>query len=601
MAESLARVGDGIGLDETKPTSRAGFKLVAKLVRPHMGPFATSVVGAGIFAGATVLSASVLGWVTDSVVLDTFEGDDVSVPTTAAAGALAVLAVAIIRAVGVVTRRYFAGMTSERVERQTRAGLTKQYLDQPMSWIRSAPTGRLIAHVDADTAVLTEALHPLPFSFGVIFLAVFSGISLVRIDPWIALFAVIVFPVMMAVNSVYSRIVEKPLSTMQAQVAQVAGIAHESFEGALVVKTLGRQRAEHNRFATAVEGLRDRRQHVGFIRTGVEGVLNAFPPLATLAVVMIGAYRIQAGSMSPGDVVTVAALFAALAIPMHVFGFLLESLIPSVVAWNRLRPVIEAPTPEVPASAGPPTVGALSVTVNNLTYCWPDAPDETVLDTISLHIAPGELIAIVGPTGSGKSTLCAAIAGVLDDAGHAVSVGGRDMTDFNPDDRATAIAYVFQEAFLFAETIRANIDLDDRYSEADIRDATRVAAIDEWIDSLEAGLDTVMGERGVTVSGGQRQRIALARALVGNAGLVILDDATSAVDPVIERQILDHLRTGTDATMLVVANRLATIGLADRVVYLANGAIAGIGNHDELLKNPEYHALAMAYAEASDV
>ena len=238
--------------------------------------------------------------------------------------------------------------------------------------------------------------------------------------------------------------------------------------------------------------------------------------------------------------------------------------------------------------------------MDGLTYAFPDAPDDIVLHDVDLHLRPGEMVALVGPTGSGKSTLCAAVGGVLDDAADAVTVGGRPMSDLHPEERAEAIAVVFQEAFLFNTSIRNNIDLDGTRTDEELQSAMEVATIADWVAGLPDGLDTVVGERGVTVSGGQRQRIALARALVRQGGLVILDDATSAVDPVIEQRILDHLRTDRDATMLVVANRLATVGRADRVVHLVDGRVAGIGTHEELLADPEYRALAMAYAEAAD-
>ena len=594
---SLDVTADGVGIDNTRPTARAGARLVAILLRPHLGPFLVSLFGSFVFAAGTVASASALGWVTDQIVIASF--DDDLVAASAVTGAVLIFALASIRSFGVVVRRYYAGMTAERVERMTREQLAGQYLHQPMSWLRRIPTGRLIAHVDSDSHVLTHSLHPLPFSFAVLFLAVFSGVRLFIIDPWIALIALVLFPTMVLINSVYSRFVEKPLAESQAQIAEVAGIAHESFEGALIVKTLGRREAELERFDAAAEILRQRRQQVGFVRAWMDIFRQALPQVGILSVVLVGANRIQAGSMTPGDIVEVAALFAALAIPMLVFGFLLESLIPSVVAWNRIRPIIHSKVPELPGRHAR-TPGALSVDVDGVSFAWPDTPDDVVLDDVSLHIEPGEMVALVGSTGSGKSTLCAAIAGVLDDVDDRVRIGGRPLADFHPADRAEAIAYVFQEAFLFAESIRANIDLDDTAPDESIVMAAKVASVDDWIGSLAAGYHTEIGERGVTVSGGQRQRIALARALVRDAGLVIFDDATSAVDTVVEQQILSHLRSSTDATMVIVANRIATIALADRVVHLVDGKIANVGTHDELLADPAYRELVLAYSEAAN-
>lgn len=594
-------VGDSVvAIDETRATARAGFRLVYNLVRPHWIPFVVSVFGAGVFAAGTVASASILGWVTDRVIIDTFDDDVVAAGVGTAAIVIVVLAV--IRAFGVVVRRYYAGMTSELVERTVREDLAEQYLSQPMSWLRTLSTGRLIAHVDSDTHTLVHSLHPLPFSFGVGFLAIFSGTRLFMIDPQIALIALILFPTMTLINSVYSKIVEKPLAKSQAQVATVAGIAHESFEGALIVKTLGRREAEVARFDHAADQLRSYRQSVGFIQAWMGIFRDSITQFAVFAVLLLGAYRIQAGAMSPGNIVEVAALFGALTIPMLVFGFLLESLIPSVVAWNRLRPVIDAQHPVERDGVTMPE-GALSVALDSLSFAWPSTdadPGELVLDDVSLTISPGEMVAVVGATGSGKSTLCAAIGGVLDDVDDQVYVGGARLSELSPKQRAKTIAYVFQEAFLFAESIRANIDLDGDRSDEAVAMAAKVATIDEWIGSLTNGYETVVGERGVTVSGGQRQRIALARALVRDAGLIILDDATSAVDTMVEQQLLSHLRGSSDATMVIVANRLATIELADRVVHLVDGRIANVGSHEALLESPDYRNLVMAYAEVAD-
>ena len=569
------------------------------MVRPHLGVFIVSIFGAALFAGATVMTARILGWVIDDVVIKSFEDGDEA--TSAWAGAGVIVVIAILRSIGVVTRRYFAGMTSERVERWTRDELAQQYISQPMSWLRRWPSGRLIAHVDADALVLVHALHPLPFGFGVVFLVIFAGISLVAIDPWIALVALFLFPLMLMINTGYSRVVKRPMAERQERLGDVTSVAHESFEGAMIVKTLGRQDAEWSRFDHAAERLQERRVHVGFLRAYMDGGLHMLPSLGILAVVLVGALRIRAGAMSPGDIVEISALFAALSLPMHVLGFLLQSMIPSVVAWKRLSPVIEAPAPITPESSGRLSSGPLGVTVESLSFAFPDAPQDLVLDDVDLTINPGEMLAVVGSTGSGKSTLCAAIAGVLDQASPHVVVGDLRLSDWSPKDRTASIAYVLQEAFLFAETIKANIDLDGTCDDAAISQAARTAAVDEWIESLEDGYDTVVGERGITMSGGQRQRVALARALVRDAGLVVLDDATSAVDTVVEQQILSRLRTERDATMVIVANRLATITLADRVVQMIDGKIAGIGTHEELMSDPEYRALVTAYQEAAGV
>lgn len=577
----------------------ASFKLLKSLVGPHPFSLTVSLIGAAGFALATVLSAFVLGWVTDRAILAAFDEDETTKAITPLLAALVILGVAIVRAIGVITRRYFAGMTAEQVQMRVRNELAEQYLSQPMSWVRSFPRGRLIAHVDADINMLITVLHPLPFGFGVLVLLVTSGVSLFLTDPWIALIAAVLFPIMIVANTVYSRVVQKPMSDSQQANATLTGIANESFEGSLVVKTLGRQQAEVERFAEVAEELRGHRVKSSTMTSVLFGTIATLPNLGLLAVVLVGAWRIQNNSMSPGDIVAASTLFVAMTLPLLVLGFLLESLAPSMVASKRINPVISSVVPQHPEEIGRPIDGALGVTVEHLTFAWQDAPDEEVLHDISLDIAPGEMVAIVGPTGSGKSTLCAAIAGVIDDASDAVTVGGRPLNQYHPADRTSSIAYVFQEAFLFADTLSANIELGESKEEARIRQAASAAAIGGWIEQLDEGYCTVVGERGVTLSGGQRQRVALARALARDAGLVILDDATSALDTVVEQRILSQLRGNANATMIVVANRLATIELADRVVFLVDGKVLAIGEHKHLLSREDYSELVEAYQLAA--
>jgi ABC-type multidrug transport system fused ATPase/permease subunit len=208
------------------------------------------------------------------------------------------------------------------------------------------------------------------------------------------------------------------------------------------------------------------------------------------------------------------------------------------------------------------------------------------------------VVALVGSTGSGKSTLCTVLSGLVPPEAGTIEVGGVPLPQVAPEARADATALVFQESFLFADTIRANIDLSGRASDDEVERAARIAQVDEFVDQLPDRWDTVVGERGVTLSGGQRQRVALARALIRTPRILLLDDATSAVDPRIEQQILAGLRDGQPVTTVIVAQRVSTIEVADRVLYLAGGRIARAGTHRELMDEPGYRALVEAYEAA---
>jgi ABC-type multidrug transport system fused ATPase/permease subunit len=224
-------------------------------------------------------------------------------------------------------------------------------------------------------------------------------------------------------------------------------------------------------------------------------------------------------------------------------------------------------------------------------------PGPPVLDGVTFDAAPGEIVAIVGPTGSGKSTLCQLLVRLAEPDRGQIRLGGVDLARVRTDDLRRAAALVFQESFLFADTVGENIGLDTAAAPDEVREAARIARADGFIERLPRGYDTPMGERGVTLSGGQRQRVALARALVRHPRLLLLDDATSAVDAVIEAEILDGLRRALDTTTLIVAHRVSTIELADRVVYLDGGRVVAQGTHRELLALPAYEALVRAYEE----
>ena len=568
------------------------------MIRMHPLPVAVAVLGAAVAAGAMVASAVVVGAVTDRIVLRAFDVTGAQVTTADALwGATAVMAVAVLRGAGTISRRYFAGMAAERVQATLRDGLSQKYLQLPMSWYQRLPAGQLLAHADSDAQMAAEVMGPLPYSLGVAFLMLFSAIALVLVDWLIALVALLIFPIMYVLNRKYSAVIEEPAALVQAGVGEVSSIAHESFDGALVIKTLGRESLETERFDASTEVLKGHRLQVGYIRAVFEAVLDALPNLGIAAVVLIGSVRIADGAMTPGDLVQVATLFSLLAFPMRVFGYFLEMLPKSVVAKRRVDGVLSEPgDPQVGAAALPG--GSLSLEVRDVSFAY--IQGQPVLSGVSFAVDPGEVVAIVGSTGSGKSTLCSAIAGLVTPDSGQIFLSGQPISEVNPVIRTEAVSLVFQESFLFADTVESNITLDRvPTGEMSARAAAKIAAADRFISELPEGYGTVVGERGITLSGGQRQRVALARALYQAPRLMLLDDATAAVDAAVESEILNGLRSNLEMTTLIVAQRVSTIQLADRVVYLAGGVVAGVGRHEDLLDHPGYEALVRAYEEAS--
>jgi ATP-binding cassette, subfamily B, bacterial len=571
---------------------RRGVATLRRFIVAHPGPFTASVTGSSVFALTSVLGTIVLGRVTDHVIIPSFKGNVAS--STIWAGAIAIVVVAFIRSAGVIARRFFAGMTAAANMATLRHQIADRYLDVPMSFHREHTTGTLLAHADNDVMVASEVINPLPFSTGLMLLIVFSVIALFAIDPLLTLVGLVLFPVMFALNRFYTRRVELPAQTVQERVGDVSGITHESFEAVVVVKTLGRHDAEVARLGEAADQLRVARVRVGALRALFEPTLDALPNLGIIALLAVGGWRVSSGAVSPGDLVQAMALFTLLAFPMRVVGFLLEEMPRSVVALDRIDGVLAAAPEAVPADPRALPTGGLDVEADALAYGY--VAGVPVLQDCDLRIAAGEVVALVGPTGCGKTTLCELLAGLDRPQRGAVRVGGVDLTEASRADLRTSVALVFQESFLFTDTIVNNISIGTDADDSAMRWAAGIAQVAGFVDSLPARYDTAIGERGVTVSGGQRQRIALARALVRRPRFLLLDDATSAVDATVEARILRGLRDELDMTTLIVAHRVSTIALADRVLFMQEGRIVATGTHEALLEsNRDYEAMVRAY------
>ena len=573
-------------------TTTESIRFIGRLVRPHWPVFTVAVIGGAVFAAGAVGSAVVLGNIVDSVILPTFdEGRDVDMSTVLGWAAL-LLVIVVARIIGVVARRYFAGMTAERVSRGFRNDLAHAYVRLPMDFYRRRAAGDLLAHVDTDSDTVTEVLHPLPFAFAAFFMAIFAAIVMFTVDPLLALIAFAIFPASIMMNRIYTQKVEGPAREQQASVGKVAAVAHESFDGALVVKLLGREAAEMERFNVEARELRHHRVRVGTLRAVFESSLSAVPSLGIVLVVLVGAWRVDAGAATVGGLIQIAALFATLSLPLRILGYFLQNVPIARAALGRLNTVFDEPAAAVGADLSLATDQA-DLRFHGVTLGF---DDQVIVSDIDLEVRGGETVALVGATGSGKSTIVSALAGLLDPQQGTITFGGVALDDLDPAVRADAIRIAFQEAFLFGDTIDANVGLERLGVERrEIDRALVTAGAQGFVDELPEQTDTVVGERGMTLSGGQRQRVALARALAGTPRLVVLDDATSAVDAAIERQILDALRTGPNVpSMLIVAHRLSTIRLADRIVFVKDGTIAGRGTHEELLLDPDYLALALS-------
>jgi ATP-binding cassette, subfamily B, bacterial len=618
--------------DPRRSLVRRGAVVIGHTLRGAPRAFTYGIGGAALYALMTVAASLVLGRVTDQVILPAFAAGEVDRGALALAVA-AIVGVATLKAVGVVGRRLGAYVGQYTLQAAYRRRVTGRYLDLPLSWHRRHTTGELLSNANADVESAFFVAAPLPMAFGTALLLVVSAGLLIVTDPALAAIGFAIGPLLGFANWYYQRRMRVAATVAQQARSDVSEVAHESFDAALVVKTLGREGAETDRFRASSEDLRDKMIEVGRLRAAFDPVIEALPNIGILLVLLVGARRVASGALTSGDLVTFAYLFRLVALPMRVFGWLLGELPRAVVGYDRVARVLATEDRTEHGTETAPGEGGARTAMRGVRYHHPatgrdvlgahadlaaaagapapqgvdgvvpggtDGDDERRgVEDVTFEVAAGRTVALVGATGSGKSTIASLLVRLHDpDAGN-VELGATDLRELTREELATRAAIVFQDAFLFDDTVRENITLGLDVTDAEVEAAARLAQAHGFVSDLPQGYQTRVGERGATLSGGQRQRIALARALVRRPRLLVLDDATSAVDPAVESEILRGLsEAALPATVVLVAYRRGSIALADEVVFIEHGRVAARGTHDDLLATvPAYARLVTAYEQ----
>ncbi len=558
-------------------------RFLASIIRMHPRLFAIAVGGAFLFALATVASSVAIEWVIDNVIVPRFETGDVAT-STVVTGCLAILGIGLVRAFGIILRRSFAGVTQWRIGETLSNQVIDQLVDQPATWHQRQSDGQLLARAGVDVDTSVSVMAPIPFATGTILMLITAGAWLIWTDVVMGLVAVAVFPLLMITNVVYEQLVTKHFNDAQEALGEFSGAVHESFEAVQLVKAYGAQERETVRLSAIAARIRDARIRAVNIRGTFETLLDTVPTLTNIGLVVLGAVRVRSGDVSIGELSGFIYMFTLLVFPLRLIGYALSELPHSFAGYTRVRQTVDEPLDLDPVATIGLSTPPHAVELADVSFTFAGDDHASISDTTAT-ITAGSVTAFVGPTGSGKSTLIDMVAGLLAPTTGSVALG--------PGGRAV----VFQEAFLFDGTIRDNICVGLDLTDADVWEALQLASADRFVRDLPSGLDTVVGERGVTLSGGQRQRVALARALARRPQLLLLDDTTSALDPSTELAVLDNLRAAlADTTVVMVASRPSTISLADDVIYVDQGRVVAHGPHDELMESvADYRELVEAF------
>ncbi|WP_203824104.1 ABC transporter ATP-binding protein [Actinoplanes palleronii] len=575
-----------------------GLRVLGHAIRTEPRLFIVGAIGSSLFGLLIIANSYVVGWVIGHVVVPSFASHQVDTGRLWLVAAI-FLGISGLRVASIFGRRLGAGFMQFRLQARYRRAVTGRYLSLPPAWHQRHATGTLLSNANSDVEAAWGPIAPLPFAVGTIVMLIAAMISLFLTDWVLALVGATLFPALFGLNLVYSRRMSPRQIRAQQMRGKVSAVAHESFDGALVVKTMGREADESRRFGVFVDELRDSLIAVGRLRGLFDPLMDSLPSLGTLAVLLLGAWRLRSGAIGVADVVSVAFLFTVLAFPVRAIGWVVGELPRSVAGWDRVRAVLDAEGDLAYGDGSLPGAGPAELRFDQVRFSYGEGPQ--ILHDVSFTVPSGRTVALVGATGSGKSTIASLAVRLVDPESGSIGIDGVKLPDLALSALAGAAALVPQVPFVFDDTVRGNIALDrPGVDDEAVRDALALAQADRFVAGLPDGLDTAVGERGTSLSGGQRQRLTLARALAGKPRLLVLDDATSAVDPRVEAAILGALRASdARASVLVVAYRRATIALADQVVYLERGRVVATGTHAELMTfHAGYQDLVTAYEKA---
>ena len=522
--------------------------------------------------------------------------------------ALLIAVAAVVVGVFTGLRRYIAFREARWVEADLRESLFAHLQRLHFAFHDRAQTGQLMSRANTDLQQVQSfvVMIPLTISNGVTVVAVTA--ILVSLDPLLTLLALGSLPFLNVLATRFSRRLHPAVMGIQQESAELAAVVEETVAGVRVVKGFGAERVQARRLGKEADDVYDRSMEAATVRATFLPALELLPNLGLIATLGYGGHLVLDGALSLGDLVAFNVYVVMLIWPLRMLGMIIAQGQRAAAAGERVREILEVSphivdTPSAaPLPATGPGGGRGEVRFEGVRFAYaPELPD--VLDGFDLTVPAGQSIALVGATGAGKTTVARLIPRFYDVTAGRVLVDGADVRDLKLRDLRKAVGLVFEDTFLFSDTIGANIAFAEPEAPMEaVARAARLAGAAEFIEALPDGYDTEIGERGFSLSGGQRQRLTIARAILADPRVLILDDATSSVDPTKEHEIRDALaEVMRGRTTIVIAHRPGTIALADRVVLIGDGAVVADGTHHELLRSSAAYREVLAAAERSAV
>jgi ATP-binding cassette, subfamily B, bacterial len=606
--------GAQLATRESRSGSRRGWRLILRSVRARRAGLILGVATGLAWTAAKVSTGLIVKTAVDRGI----ESNDMAALVR---WSVALGIVAVFSATFTGLRRYMAFREARWIEADLRDRLFAHLQRLHFAFHDQSQTGQLMSRGNTDLQQVQAfvVMIPLTISNAVTVLAV--TVILALIDPVLTVLALGSLPFMNVLATRFSRRLYPSVMGIQRESAELAAVVEESVAGVRVIKGLGAEPVQAARLKGEAEDVYDESMAAARTRARFLPALELLPNIGLIAVLGYGGHQVLNGNLSLGSLIAFNIYIAMLVWPLRMLGMIVAQAQRAVVSAERVDEVLataplvaDAPRPVAlpagngeqdvpsdgrsgPGSAGPDG-GAVAFEEVSFSYGGRTA----ILDGFDLRVTPGESVALVGATGSGKTTVARLIPRFYDVEAGRITLDGVDVRSLRLRDLRRAIGIVFEDTFLFSDTIAANIAFADPDApHTAIERAARLAGAHEFICELGDGYATRIGERGYSLSGGQRQRIAIARAILADPRVLILDDATSAVDPTKEHEIRDAL-TGVmrGRTTIVIAHRPATIALADRVVLIDSGRVAAEGTHESLLATDERYRQVLAAAAARE-